>query len=138
MKKLQIIQNINNLMIQVIFIFYWILVKKNHSFLYPFLVLPGDMCNFILLKVWWTKLGGEFWVGKEAWVKMSRLNALFRNVNTINLGIFPTHGGIYKWVKIQQAFWREWKSWRVYRNMKGCILETNLEGQVLYHCLPIC
>ena len=31
--------------------------------------------------------------------------------------------------KIQQAYWREIKPYRVYRNMKRYILETNLEGQ---------
>ena len=40
---------------------------------------------------------------------MPRFNALSRNVNTINLKIFPTHGRIYKLEKIQQAFWREIK-----------------------------
>ena len=38
---------------------------------------------------------------------MPRFNAFYRNVNTINLKIFPTHGGIYKLEKLQQAFWRE-------------------------------
>ena len=27
---------------------------------------------------------------------LKKFNAFFRNVNTINLKIFPTHGGIYK------------------------------------------
>ena len=67
LEKLQIIQNINNLMFQVIFIF-------------------------------------------SDWrVEMPRFNAFSRNVNAMNLKFFPTHGGIYKLEKIQQAFWREIK-----------------------------
>ena len=31
--------------------------------------------------------------------------------------------------EIQQAFWREIKLLGVYKNMKACILEDNLEGQ---------
>ena len=38
---------------------------------------------------------------------MPRFNAFSRDVSTTNLMIFPTHGGIYKLEKIQQAFWRE-------------------------------
>ena len=40
---------------------------------------------------------------------MPKLNAFFRNVNTIDLFFFPTHGGTYNLEKIQQAFWREIK-----------------------------
>ena len=32
----------------------------------------------------------------RAWVKMSKFSAFSRNANTINLKIYPTHGGIYK------------------------------------------
>ena len=38
---------------------------------------------------------------------MPRFNAFSGNVNSINLIFFPTHGGIYKLEKIQQAFWRD-------------------------------
>ena len=55
----------------------------------------GRFSNFLLSGAWWQELGGEFWVG-EAWVKMPRINAFTRNLNSINLGIFPTHGGIEK------------------------------------------
>ena len=58
-EKLQIIQNINNLMFQVIFIV-------------------------------------------SDWRKMPRFNAFSRNLNTINLKNFLTHGGILL-EKIQQA-----------------------------------
>ena len=34
------------------------------------------------------------------WVKIHRFNASSRNVNTITLKIFPTHGGICKLEKI--------------------------------------
>ena len=67
LETFQMIQNINNLMFQVIFIF-------------------------------------------SDWrVEMPRFNAFSRNVNAMNLKFFPTHGGIYKLEKIQQAFWREIK-----------------------------
>ena len=46
---------------------------------------------------------------REAWV-IPRINAFPRNVNTVNLNIFLTYGGVYI-------------------NMKVCILETSLEGQ---------
>ena len=38
-------------------------------------------------------LGASFEWG-VAWVKMPWINAFSRNVNSINLKIFPTHGGI--------------------------------------------
>ena len=40
---------------------------------------------------------GELWVGRggDASVKMPRFNAFSRNVNTMNLKIFLTHGGVY-------------------------------------------
>ena len=41
---------------------------------------------------------------------MPRFNTFTKNVNTINLKIFPTHSGIIKVSeKIKQAFWREIK-----------------------------
>ena len=47
--------------------------------------------------------------GAETWRKMRRFNAFSRNVNTINLKVFPTRGGRDKLEKIQQAFWRQIK-----------------------------
>ena len=57
---------------------------------------------------------------------MPRINAFSRNMNSITLKIFPTNGGIEKF---ERNFWTEIKPWGVYRNIKGCILEANLEGQ---------
>ena len=94
LEKLQIIQNINKLMFQVIFIFSdWILIKKiivssTHFILRETLFLNNSIQSF------------EWRTG--AWVKMHRFDAFFRNVNTINWNIFPTHGGIYMSQKIQQ------------------------------------
>ena len=100
LEKLQITQNINKLMFQVIFIFSdWILIK-NISFLHPFR-LRGN--RFSKNSTW------SFEWAIRAWVRIHRFNAFSRNVSTINLKIFPTHGGIYKSENIQQAFWREIK-----------------------------
>ena len=93
--------------------------KANHSFLHPF-CLGGN--RFSKKSPW------SFEWGNGAWVKMHRLNEFSRNVNIINWKIFPTHGGIYKLEKIQQAFWREITPWGVLKNMKGCILDANLKG----------
>ena len=103
LEKLQIIPNINNLMFQVIFIFSdWAFTKQiidffNHFCLGETEFLPGTL--------------SREWVNREsvAWVKMHRFNAFPRYVNTKNLKIFTTHGGIYKLESIQQAFWREIK-----------------------------
>ena len=98
LEKLQIIQNINNLMFQVIVIFSdWILIRQINP-----LLLRGN--RFSENSAW------SFEWGTRAWIKMHRFNAFFRNVNAINLKNLPTHGGIYKLEKIQQAFWREIKS----------------------------
>ena len=100
--KLQIIQNIDKLMLQVIFIFSdWILIKQIIvSSTSLFLALGGN--RFSKNCTW------SFEWRTGAWVKMHRLNS-FSNVNTINWKYFPTHGGICKSVKIEQAFWREIK-----------------------------
>ena len=45
----------------------------------------------------------------EAWVKMHRFNTFSRSMNIINWKNFPTHDGVYKSEKIQQALWREIK-----------------------------
>ena len=102
LKKLRIIQNIINLMFQVILIFSdWIFIKQIIVCSTPFCcwrkqiferMLPGGMSNFVLPRAWWKNLRASFeWGG--AWVKMPRINALPRNVNSINLKIFLTHGG---------------------------------------------
>ena len=102
LEKLQITQNINKLMLQVIFIFSdWILIKQIIVSSTPlFLALGGN--RFSKNCTW------SFEWGTGAWVKMHRFNS-FSNVNTINWKFFPTHGGIYKSEKIEQAFWREIK-----------------------------
>ena len=140
MKNLQIMQNIKNLMFQVIFIFSdRILIKKIIVSCTPFCwwgkqilkrMLPGGMRNFLLPKVWCQELGASFeWGG--AWVKMLRINAFSKNVNSINLKILPTHGGIQKFERKfnKHSAERDRKPYGVYRNMKGCILEANPEGQ---------
>ena len=98
LKNLQLIQNIKNLMFQVIFIFSdWILIKQIRATSVPFCcrrkkiferMLPEGMNNFLLRSAWWQILRGEFWV-RGAWVKMPRINAFSRIVNSINSKIFP-------------------------------------------------
>ena len=105
LEKLQIIENINKLIFQVIFIFSdWLLINQIIVFSTPF-ALGGNRfsknsaCSF------------EWITG--AWVKMYRFDAFFRSVNSKyqlwTANIFPTYGGICKSEKIQQAFWREIK-----------------------------
>ena len=81
LEKLQIIQNINKLMFQVIFIF------SDWSFLQPF-CLGGNI--FSKNSSW------SFDWGTRARMKMHRFNTFSRNVNTINWKLFPTHSGKYK------------------------------------------
>ena len=51
-------------------------------------------------------LGESFeWGG--ACIKMPQINAFSRNVNSINLKVFPTWWNIKGSEKIQQALWRE-------------------------------
>ena len=99
LKKIKIMQNIINLMSQVIFIFSdWSLIYK--SYFPPPLSGVGRNC----LGEWIISfcLGcddknlGESFEWGATWVKMPRFNTFSRNVNTINLKIFPTYGGIYK------------------------------------------
>ena len=145
-KKLEIIQNINNLMFKVIFIFSdWILIKQTIVSSTPFCcwgeqifkkMLPGEWVICFCLGCDDKNLWEKFDWGGGAWVKMPRFNAYFSNVNTINLNIFPTHGGIYKFVRKFNKHSGERKTFGVYRIMK-CVLEANLEGQGWYlHCLP--
>ena len=101
-EKLKIIQNINKLILQVIFIFSdWILIKQIIASSTPLFLVFGK--NRFSKNCAWSF---EWRIG--AWVKMRRLNAFF-NVNTINSKFFPTHGGIYKSEEIEQAFRREIK-----------------------------
>ena len=63
---------------------------------------------------------------------MPRINAFSRNENSINLKIFP-HMVEYNSLRENSASIlereREIKPKGVYRNMKGCILGANFEGQ---------
>ena len=104
-KKLEIIKNIKNLMLQVIFIFSdWILVRQiivssTHFCCWGKQIFermwPWGLSNFRLPSAWWQELGGKFWVVR-ACVKMRRINAFSRNVNSINLKMFHTYGRIKK------------------------------------------
>ena len=114
-KKLQIMQSIKHLMFQVIVIFSdWILMKQIIISSFPFCcwgkqlferLLPGRISHLLLPRAWWQELGASLQWG-EAWVKMPRVNAFWRNVNSI---IFFSHTwwNIKVWEKIQQAFCRE-------------------------------
>ena len=94
-KKIQIIQNINDLIFQVIFKFSdWILIKQMAvSSTTPWCLgkqvfektLPGRMSNFPLPKVWLQEFGGKFLLGRgiRAWLEMARFNAFSSNVDTI-------------------------------------------------------
>ena len=105
LKKLQIIQNINNvIMPQAIIIFSdWILVKQiivsctlsavGGNRFSKKCSLEKRVISFCL-RCDDKNLGASFECG-GTWVKMPRFNAFSRNVNTINLKIFPTHGAIY-------------------------------------------
>ena len=104
LKRLQIKQNIKNLIFEVILIFSdWILVKQIVIFSTPFCLwgkqifdrtLPWEMSNFLLPMGRDDKtLGANFdWGG--TWVKTPRINAFSRNVNSINSTIFCIHGRI--------------------------------------------
>ena len=77
LEKLQIIQNINKLMFQVIFIFSdWILIKQIIVSSTPFVLGKGN--RFSKNSTW------SFDWRTEAWVKMHRFNAFSRNVNNIH------------------------------------------------------
>ena len=61
---------------------------------------------------------------------MPGFNAFSMNVSTVNLKIFYIPGGIYKFErKFNKHSGETGKALWVYRNMKECILEVNLEGQ---------
>ena len=75
LKKLQIIQNINNLMSQVIFMFSdWILIKQiivSSTFFCCWgkrilgKMPSRRMSNFFLRTVWWQELQDKFWVERD-------------------------------------------------------------------------
>ena len=94
LEKLQIIQNINKLMFQVIIFSDWILIKQ----------IIVSSTYFFFGEAFSRKFNWSFEWGTEAEKKMHRFNAFSRNVRTIYWKIFPTHGGICKIEKIQQAF----------------------------------
>ena len=101
LEKLQIIQNINNLMFQVIFIFSdWSLINQIIAFATPFCCWWKHFFKIFYL---------EIWVGRGAWVKMPRFNVFSRNVTNIYFKIFSTRSRIHKFEKIQQTFWRDIK-----------------------------
>ena len=88
-EKLWIIQNINKLMFQVIFMFSnWFLMTQILVSSTPLFLVLGEN-RFSKNCIW------SFEWGTEKWVKMHRFNA-FSNASTINWKIFPTHGGIHK------------------------------------------
>ena len=92
LEKLIIMQNMEKLMFQVIFVFSeWILIKQIIGFSIPFSTLSKKSLR-------------SFEWGTGACVKMHRLNAFARNVNTINSKNFSTHCGIYKLEKIRLTF----------------------------------
>ena len=84
----------------------------NPSFLHPFR-RGGN--RFSKISGWSSE-----W-GTGTCIKIHRFNPFSRNVNSINLKLFSTNGGIYKLEKIQQAF--------KYKKYERCILEANLEVQ---------
>ena len=117
LKKLQIIQNIKNLIFKVIFIFSdWILIKQILVSFTPFCcwgkqiferMLPGGMSNFLLPRVWWQELGGEFWVGRGM-NKNSSNQCIFLGCELHKFEKFSHKWwNIKVWEKSQQAFWRE-------------------------------
>ena len=55
---------------------------------------------------------------------MSQITAFYRNESSINLKIFPTHGGIKRFERKFNK--QEIKPKGVYRNINGCILESNI------------
>ena len=131
LEKLQIMQDVNKLMFQVTFIFsYWILIDQIIASLTPSVLWEADFQK-ILPRV----LSG----GTGPWVKMHKFNAFSGNVNTINWKFFPTHGGMYKLEKIQQAFWREINPKEFKEIWKDASLRLILKDKGgKQYCLPIC
>ena len=67
---------------------------------------------------------------RETWVKVPWINAFSRNFSSINLNVFP-HVMEYKSLRENSTsiLKRDKAIEGVYRNMKGCVLEANIEGQ---------
>ena len=112
--------------------------KADNSFLYPFLLL-GKQIFEICLGRDNKYLGVSFkWGG--AWVKMPWINTFSRNVNSINLKIFPTWWNIKVWEKIQQEFRRERKSPRefieIWRDVSLRLILKDKGGN--QYCLSFC
>ena len=63
-------------------------------------------------------------------------SAFSNNMNTIHFKIFPEHGKIYRFQrKLNKDSGERVKSYKIYRNMRKCILKVNPEGLVR---LPFC
>ena len=77
-----------------------------------------------------TRTWGRSFEWGGAWVKIPRINAFSRNVNSTNLKIFPTHGGIFKFERKfnKHSGEREREREREIKS-QGVILEANVEGQ---------
>ena len=98
LEKLQFIQNVIKLMFQVIFIFSdWILIKQIIVSSTPSVLAETDFQKLLPGVLRKERLG--------ACVKMHRFNAFSGDVNIINWKDFSKHDGIFKWEKIEQAFW---------------------------------
>ena len=114
----------------------WILIKQIIVFS-PSILSAGEGNRFsknatwgneYFLSVWrgqWQEPGAEFWLA-GGWVRMSKFNAFFRNIDYINLKFLANHGEIYR--KDSTNILEKDKAGSVYRNMNGYVLETNLEG----------
>ena len=134
LEKLQIKQNINNLMLQVIFIFSdWILIKQIIIFSTPFCLGETDF-----QKIQSGVLSGELDMSKNAFWR-NGLGAFSRNVNTINLKLFPTHSGIYKLErnnKHSEEIWNPKEFKEIWKDVSlKLILKDNGGKQ---YCLPFC
>ena len=137
LEKLQIKQNIKNIMFQVIFTFSdWILIKKVIVSSPPFRCWGNRLSKEFCLRKWVISfclerndkdIGTSFeW--RETWVPW--INAFSRNFSSINLNVFP-HMMEYKSLRENSTsiLKRDKAIEGVYRNMKGCVLEANIEGQ---------
>ena len=108
LKKLQIIKNTYSLIIQVIFMFSdWKLINTIIVSFNPFSffgkqifkkMLPGEISNFPLHRVWWGELGGRFW--EERWRQEEKC------LDSIHfLGIWTQYEGCTLEAKFEQKLW---------------------------------
>ena len=128
LEKLQIIQNVNKLMFQVIFVFSdWTLLKKIifsfTQWVKQFSNPPSSWGKQIFKNFYLEFSAGDWGMSKNA-----SLNVFSRNVNTINWKIFPTYGGINKSKKIQQILERDTTLTGLKKYERMCPW-SNLEGQ---------